>query len=590
MKWKFINGWMPGLALLMGYQREWLTSDIRAGLSVAAVALPVAIAYADLAGVGAIVGLYSCVFPMIAYALFGSSRQVIVGPDTATCAVIAAVVTPLAAGNTELQWQLCIMMTLMTGGWCLIASRFRLGALADLLSRPILTGLLNGLTITIIVDQLGKIFGFQTKARELIERLLSLPHDLLGSHWPTMLLSLLTLVVLIGVRRLRPSWPAPLIAMCLAMLLVWLFELPRHGIRTIGGFSDGLPIVQWPSFQPGLLRDLVIPSLNLALISFVSLMLTARSFAAKNGYEVNADAEFRALGVANIISGLSQGFAISGTSSRTAVNDANGGKSQLVSIVAAVVIGVVVLLFTSPLQYIPVSALGVVLVYASWSLLDFRTIIQLRRRNPPAFRLALFTFASVMLVGVMPGIGLAVLLGLLQFLRTVFRPTEQLLGVNEEGMIHSLGNGAHVKAVEGVLMYRFNSPLTYFNVSYFKRRVLNLVDGMPFQPRWVVIDAVASFTYPDISVISAIDELKRDLKQRNVKLVLAGRRTDLKRWFSANRAKGEEKGLLFVSDLYLALKFIQSSECVNCEPSPPSETKVLALEDKSALHQPPIEL
>nr|WP_279079424.1 SulP family inorganic anion transporter [Hafnia alvei] len=589
MKWKFINGWMPGLALLMGYQREWLTSDIRAGLSVAAVALPVAIAYADLAGVGAIVGLYSCVFPMIAYALFGSSRQVIVGPDTATCAVIAAVVTPLAAGNTELQWQLCIMMTLMTGGWCLIASRFRLGALADLLSRPILTGLLNGLTITIIVDQLGKIFGFQTKARELIERLVSLPHDLLGSHWPTMLLSLLTLVVLIGVRRLRPSWPAPLIAMCLAMLLVWLFELPRHGIRTIGGFSDGLPIVQWPSFQPGLLRDLVIPSLNLALISFVSLMLTARSFAAKNGYEVNADAEFRALGVANIISGLSQGFAISGTSSRTAVNDANGGKSQLVSIVAAVVIGVVVLFFTSPLQYIPVSALGVVLVYASWSLLDFRTIIQLRRRNPPAFRLALFTFASVMLVGVMPGIGLAVLLGLLQFLRTVFRPTEQLLGVNEEGMIHSLGNGAHVKAVEGVLMYRFNSPLTYFNVSYFKRRVLNLVDGMPFQPRWVVIDAVASFTYPDISVISAIDELKRDLKQRNVKLVLAGRRTDLKRWFSANRAKGEEKGLLFVSDLYLALKFIQSSECVNCEPSPPSETKVLALEDKSALHQPPIE-
>ena len=158
-----------------------------------------------------------------------------------------------------------------------------------------------------------------------------------------MLLSLLTLVVLIGVRRLRPSWPAPLIAMCLAMLLVWLFELPRHGIRTIGGFSDGLPIVQWPSFQPGLLRDLVIPSLNLALISFVSLMLTARSFAAKNGYEVNADAEFRALGVANIVSGLSQGFAISGTSSRTAVNDANGGKSQLVSIVAAVVIGVVVL-------------------------------------------------------------------------------------------------------------------------------------------------------------------------------------------------------------------------------------------------------
>lgn len=565
MQWNFLRRWMPGLYLLMHYRREWLGDDLRAGLSVAAVALPVALAYADLVGVSVVVGIYACILPMIAYALFGSSRQVIVGPDTATCAVIAAVVTPLAAGDPQRQWQLCVMMSLMTGIWCLVASRFRLGALADLLSRPILTGLLNGLAVTIIVDQLAKMMDYQPASREVIERMLSLPHDVLGSHWPTLLLSLSVLAALLALRRWCPGWPVALLVMMLAMCAMWLFDLRRYGIQTIAGFDGALPLVQWPSFQPALLRELVMPSLNLALISFVSLMLTARSFASKNGYDVNADDEFRALGMANIASALSQGFAISGASSRTAVNDANGGKSQLVSIIAALTIAAVLFTLGHLLHYIPMAALGVVLSYASWLLLDIRSLAGLRKRNPSAFRLAQFTFASVLLVGVMPGIGLAVLLGLLQFFRTVFRPSEQLLGVNEEGMIQSLGNGNAVRAVEGVLIYRFNSPLTYFNIAYFKRRILNLVDGMPFQARWVVIDAVSCFTYPDVSVLAGIYELKRDLRQRKVHLVLAGRKTDLKRWFGRNRAAGEEKGLLFVADLYLALKLIQSSQCAHEE-------------------------
>ncbi len=563
MQWNDLGRWMPGLVNLRTYNRSWLKPDFRAGLSVAAVALPVAIAYAELAGVSAIVGLYSCILPMIAYALFGSSRQLIVGPDAATCAVIAAVVTPLALGDPERHWQLTIMMTLMMGAWCLIASRFRLGAIADLLSRPILSGLLNGVAITIMVDQLGKISGFTPTSSQLIERILSLPKNLLHSDPLTLGISLMTLVTLMLIKKIRPNWPAPLIAIVLAVIVCWGFDLSARGLALIGGFNGGLPIVKWPTFQPGLMRDLVIPALNLALISFVSMMLTARSFAAKNGYEVNADAEFRALGIVNIVSGLSQGFAISGADSRTAVNDANGGKSQLVSVIAAVAIAIVLLFFTKPLQYIPVAALGIVLMYASWSLLDIKGIWQLRKRNPPAFRLALITFLGVLLIGVLPGIGLAVMVGLLQFLRTVFRPTEQLLGVNEEGMIHSLGNGSNVEPVPGVMMYRFNSPLTYFNVAYFKRRILNLVDGMPFEPRWVVIDAVASFTHADISVLAAIDELKRDLRSRNIALVLAGRRTELTRWFNDNRGSGAvDNELLLIPDLYLALKFIQSKESV----------------------------
>lgn len=559
MQWKSLQALTPGLTHLLGYQRSWLKPDIRAGLSVAAVALPVAIAYAELAGVSPVVGLYSCILPMVAYAFFGSSRQLIVGPDAATCAVIAAVVTPLAAGNMERHWQLTIMMTAMMGAWCLLASRFKLGALADLLSRPILSGLLNGVAITIMVDQIGKVLGFGVHPAQLIERIYALPGNLMHSDVLTMAVSLLTLVTLIGFKKWRPNWPAPLFAIVLAAFVTWVGGLQQHGVVTVGGFSDVLPIVQWPDFQPGLLRDMVIPALNLAVVSFVSMMLTARSFAAKNGYEVNADAEFRALGLVNIVSALSQGFAISGADSRTAVNDANGGKSQLVSIIAAGVIAFVLLFLMAPLQFIPVAGLGVVLMYAAWSLLDIRGVWIMRRRNAQAFRLAMFTFLCVLLVGVISGIGLAVLLGLMQFLRTVFRPTEQLLGVNDEGMIHSMGNNNGIKPVPGVMMYRFNSPLTYFNVAYFKRRILNLVDSTPFQPRWVVVDAVASFTHADISVLAAIDELKRDLLQRNVKLVLAGRRTELTRWFRINRV-GRDRELILVPDLYLALKLIQSKE------------------------------
>lgn len=560
MKSDIIYKWMPGLKGFVGYERGWLGYDIRAGLSVAAVALPVAIAYAEMVGVSAIVGLYSCVLPMIAYALFGSSRQLIVGPDTALCAVLAAVVIPLAGGDSELQWQLAIVMSFMMGFWCLLASRLKVGALADLLSQPILTGLLNGLSITIMVDQIPKILGYQSASIQLLEKLIHMPEEIVGAHYLTMGVSALTLFILIAVKWLRPKWPAPLFAVIIVTYLVWELDLAEQGVVTIGGFQSTFPMVQWDNFQPGLMRLLVIPSFNLALISFISMMITARSFAVRNNYDVDADTEFRALGIINIVSAFSQGFAISGTSSRTAVNDANGGKTQLVSIIAAVVIGLVVLFATSPLQYIPTAVLGIILIYSSYSLVDLRGIWKLKRRNPEAFRLAVFTLVCVLLIGIIPGLGLSVLLGILQFLRTVFRPTEKLLGINEEGMIHSLGNTNEVKAVKGVMIYRFNSPLTYFNVAYFKRRILNLVDGTTIQPNYVVIDAVACFTHPDISVLVAVEELQRELKKRNITLILAGRRTELTRWFKENRPNSNLDNLLLISDLYLALKYIQSKE------------------------------
>ncbi|WP_340611488.1 SulP family inorganic anion transporter [Xenorhabdus bharatensis] len=557
---KRLYRWMPGLESLCNYRKEYFSHDIRAGLSVTAVALPVAIAYAELMGISAIIGLYACILPMFVYALFGTSRQLIIGPDAATCAVIAAAVTPLAFGNADVRWQLAIIMTLMTGVWCILASHFRLGTFADFLSRPILKGFINGVAITIMAGQITKVFGISGLPSELIEQLIALPHKLLESHWPTIGMSAMTLFVLLSVRFLRPGWPAPLLAMIISTYVSWQFQLNQYDIQIVGYMKDGLPIVPMPEFEFGSLRDLVVPSINLAVISFVSFMITARSFASKNGYQVDADSELRALGIANIASSLSQGFAVSAASSRTAVNDAVGGKTQMVSIISAIAILLVLLFMTEFLSYIPLSSLGIVLIFSTWSLLGLRNIWSYRKRNRQAFILSIFTLVAVLLVGVIDGIGFAVLLGLLQFLRIIFRPSDQLLGINEQGMIRSINQGNNIEPVDGIVMYRFNSPLTYFNAGYFKKRVLQHVNSAFRRPEWLVVDATVSFTHDDVSVFAVLDELITELKRKRITLVLAGRSTELKNWIKQNKLRRSDEDLIIVPDLYFAIRLIQSKK------------------------------
>ena len=550
---------MPGLKSLLHYKREFLSFDIKAGLSVAAVSLPVSIAYAELTGVGAIAGLYSTILPLIVYALFGSSRQLIVGPDTATCAVVAAVVLPLAANDPILRWQLVVLLTIMIGIWCIIAGKFHLGALADLLSQPILIGLLNGISITIMVDQLAKTLGFKYDYSYLIERIVYFPFKISQIHFGTALISLLTLAILIILKKVKPRYPAPLVAVIIMTFLSWLINFEHYNIHIIGQVSgDFIPAQSWLIFDKGLMRDLVVPSLNIAIICFVSMMITVRSFASKNNYETNADIEFKALGLANIAAGLSQGFVVSGTSSRTAVNDANGGKTQLVSIIAAILIGIVVLFFLSPLQYIPTCVLGVILIYSSVSLINFQTIWRFFKFDRDAFYLSLSTLIAVLVIGIIPGMALAVLLGLFLFLRRVFRPKDQLLGVDESGRIHSLGQD--VLPVNNTLIYRFNSPLTYFNIAYFKRRIISYIDEADEPINYVIVDAIPCFTYKDVSVLSGIDELVRSLKVRNVILILSGRRKTLKNWFKQMNIKLDENYVEFAYDLYFAVRFVQSKE------------------------------
>ncbi|MGI2169357.1 SulP family inorganic anion transporter [Shewanella sp. MF05960] len=560
---------MPGLETFSRYEKSWLKDDVTAALSVAAVALPVAIAYAQLTGVNAAVGLYSCVLPMLVYALFGTSRQLIVGPDAATCAVIAAVVTPLAAGDSLMHWQLVMTMTVMTGFWCLIASRFKLGVLADFLSKPILMGLLNGVAITIIVGQFSKIFGFTFDEKYLLERLGGAPSYLSQTHVPTLLMAVLTVIVYFVMKRIKPTWPASMFAIAVGALLVWGFKLTQYDIAVIGSVTGGLPSFQTPAFNIGIARELVMPALNLAMVSFVSMMLTARSFAAKNGYDIDADKEFKALGLANIASALSQGFAVSGADSRTAVNDANGGKTQLVSIIAAVLIAIVAIFLTAPLEYIPSAALGVVLVIASIHLIDFKAIWVLRLRDRQAFYLALTTLFAVLFIGVIPGITLAVLLGLFQFLRTVMRPTDQVLGLDAKGIIRSIDGSDKAAAVPGVFIYRFNSPLTYFNSTYFKRRLLErFARQNQLEPvDCVIIDAVPCFTHLDLSVMAMLTDIEALLRKRGVSLVLAGRKRQLISWFEQTDMVSGDDGITIRSDLYLALRLHQSHLAATVEPT-----------------------
>ncbi|MBD1577647.1 SulP family inorganic anion transporter [Vibrio sp. S11_S32] len=550
-----INYWAPGLYQFKDYQRAWLGDDIRASFSVIAVALPVAIAYAQLTGVSAIVGLYSCALPMIVYAFFGTSRQLITGPDAATCAVVAAVVAPLAGGDPVVYWQLVITMTLMTGGWCLLASYFKLGILADFLSRPILLGLLNGVAITIIVGQFAKVLGLSFNKDQMLEQLIETPLMLTNVQWQTVMISAATAIIYFVCKRFKPTWPAAMFAIALAALATWAGQLNNFGVDIVGTVDGGFPVFQAPLFSLADGQELVMPAFNLAMVSFVSMMLTARSFAAKNGYEIDADKEFRALGFANIASALSSGFAISGADSRTAVNDANGGKSQLVSIIAGVSIGLIAIFAYQPLEFIPIAALGMVLIIASFSLLDLKGLWALRRRDKSAFYLAVTTFIAVLAIGVIPGITLAVLLGLFQFVRIVMRPSDQILGLSDQGRVRTIDSGNKAKPIPGLLIYRFNSPLTYFNAPYFKRQLLKhvyLTDKKDLS--CVIIDSVACFTHMDVSVMSMISDLQIQLKKQGVRLILAGRKRQLRSWCDVMGIPVGDGGIIIRSDMYLAIK------------------------------------
>jgi sulfate permease, SulP family len=321
--------WLPGLALLLAYERRWLGPDIAAGLSVAAIALPVGIAYAALAGVPAEIGIYAAIFPLLAYALFGSSRQLIVGPDAATCVMVAASLAPLAAGDPERYLALVPVLTLITGLFYLGAGYARLGFIASFLSQPILTGYLNGIALIIIAGQVPKLLGYPATAEEFFPRVAEFAQAIWQSHWPTAALGITLTAVLVLLRRSYPNLPAALVVVALGIIAVFALGLEASGVRTTGPVPAGLPALGFAWFDFDTYRSLGRDAAGIMLISFTSGVLTAKSFARRAREDIDPNQEMIAFGAGNIASGLAQGFPVTGADSRTAVNVAMAGKTQL---------------------------------------------------------------------------------------------------------------------------------------------------------------------------------------------------------------------------------------------------------------------
>ena len=516
-----VRKYVPGLVALAGYKSSWFRYDLVAGVSVAAVAVPVAIAYSQLAGVPPVYGLYASILPLVAYAVFGTSRQLIMAPDAAACAIVAAVVVPLAGGDPARRVSLAMTLSMMAGVFCIAAGLARLGFVTNFLARPILAGYLNGISISIISGQLGTLFGFEVGRAGFFRTVVEFASRLGQTHGVTLAVGVTAFVLLRALKRGAPRIPAPLIAVALGIVASLVFHLGERGVVLLGPIPAGLPEPMIPSIAMSDLQPLAIGAIGLALISFNSAMVTARGFAVKNRYEIEPNQELIALGVADIGAGALQGFAVSGADSRTAVNDSAGGKSQVTGLVAAGLIVVVLLFLTTQLATLPIVVLSAVLVSAAMGLLDFPGLVRLRQISRPEFRLSIITLLGVITVGVLPGVLVAVSVAMLQLLVRASRPHDAVLGrIPGTDEYHEIKRQKEAGSIPGLLIYRFDSALVFFNSDYFKSRVRALVAEADAEVRCFILDAE---TMPNIDSTGAasLSEVCNELTDRGIAFVVA---------------------------------------------------------------------
>jgi high affinity sulfate transporter 1 len=528
----FAHNFMPGLGIFTRYDQSCLRSDLGAGLSVAAIALPVGIAYADLAGVPAVIGMYSAIFPLLAYALFGSSRQLMTGPDAATCIIVAASLGPLAGGDPERYLALMVILTLMTGILYVVAGFSRLGFIANFLSQPILTGYLNGIALIIIAGQLQKLFGYSGEAEEFFPKLTEFIDKLDHSHLPTLVLGLGLLTVLIVLRRVAPKLPAALIVVVAGIAVVVTLGLDQSGVAVLGSVPAGLPSLHIAAFESTAFTVLLGDAAGIALVSFTSGVLTAKSFARRNRYEIDANQELIAFGACNIASGLAQGFPVTGADSRTAVNNAMGGKTQLVGVVAAASMLLILFFLTEPLAYVPTAALAAVIMVSAVGLFDFNELRNLYEMSHRELLLSVGTTLGVLILGVLPGVLLAVALSLLWLLTVVSRPHDGVLGrVKGIKGFHNIEDFPEATTIPGLILYRFDANLVFFNADYFRDRVRAAIAAAKTPVEWVVVDA-SSINVIDVTALQKVDELQEELAAQGIVLANARAKQNLSRFFN----------------------------------------------------------
>jgi high affinity sulfate transporter 1 len=525
---RVIHRFAPGLAALGRYDPSWIRYDLLAGVSVAAVAIPIGIAYAQLAGVPPVYGLYAGILPLVAYAVFGTSRQLIIAPDAATCVIVAAIVMPLAGPDPARYISLSMILAMITGVFCIVAGLARLGSLTNFLARPILTGYLNGIAIAIISGQLGKLFGFSLKPAGFFRTVIEFLSKLGETHGLTLAVGLAVFVMLRLLKRLGPKIPAPLIAVVLGIAASRLFRLGERGVALLGTIPAGLPKLMIPDVSMSDLGQLVSGALGLTLISFTSAMVTARGFAAKNRYEIDSNQEFIALGAADIGAGMLQGFAVSGADSRTAVNDSVGGKSQVTGLVASGLLVATVLFLTVPLASLPIAVLSAVLINSAIGLFDFPGLLKLRRISIKEFRLSVITLLGVITVGVLPGVVVAVGLAIVQLLVRASRPHDAVLGhIPGTNAYHDTTSHPEAVSFPGLLIYRFDESLVFFNADYFKARVRTLVREAPAPVRYFLLDA-ETIPYLDTTGAACLEQVCGDLEAEGIAMAVAAAKSPVR--------------------------------------------------------------
>jgi len=509
------------MASILRYDRSWLPKDLLAGISVAAVAVPISIAYSQLAGVPPVNGLYASILPLVAYAIFGTSRQLILAPDAATCAVVATIVAPLAAGNPDRIIPLTMVLSMITGVFCIVAGIARLGFLTNFLARPILTGYLNGIALSIISGQLGRLFGFSVESPGFFRLLWQFFAKLGETHWLTLAIGLGIFALLRVLKHLVPKIPSPLVAVALGIAASYFFHLSEHGVAILGSIPAGLPSLMIPAIGASDLGPLVLGAAGLTLISFTSGMVTARGFAVKNQYEIESNREFIAFGVADIGAGLMQGFAVSGADSRTAINDSVGGKSQVTSLVAAGLLVLVLLFLTGPLSFLPITVLAAVLINAALGLFDLKSLLKLRRISIKEFRLSLLATLGVITLGVLPGVVIAVGMAMLLVLIRSSSPHDAVLGrLPGGGGFQDIQDHPQAETIPGLLIYRFEAGLLFYNSDCFKSRIRAHIKDASVTPQRFLLDA-ESMPMLDSTGADCLAEVIEELSRQGIGFAVA---------------------------------------------------------------------
>lgn len=508
--WNLFQGIRP-------FDKARLRPDILAGISLAAVNIPQAMGYTKIAGTPAVTGLYTLLLPVIAFAVFGASRYLVVAADSATAAILATGVSPLAAAGSGRYMALASMVALLVAAFLLLARLLRLGFLADFMSRTVLIGFLTGVGFQVGTAMLGGMFGIAVESRQTVAQFLTVLVNLPGLHWPTLAVSAGVVAVLLVTARFTPRIPGPIVALAALIILSATLDFSGHGIAVLGPVAGGLPGFGFPEVTLDDVAEL-LPTAGACFVMVVAQSsATARAYATRHEQTLDENRELLGLAAADAAAGLSGTFVVNGSPTQTAMLEVSGGGSQVSHLTTAVVTAAVLLAFTGPLRFLPVCALGAIVFVVAVRLIDVSGLRKLRRSSPDEFVLALLTTAAVVFLGVGRGIILALVLSLLDHVRHGYQPHSAV--VLRDPVDHwQMVPVEPGKATEpGLVLYWFGADLYYANANLFTEQVRLLAADGPPAVRWLVVDSGA-ITGIDYSAGSVLRQLHTDLAKKGVVL------------------------------------------------------------------------